>query len=704
MKNHKFIWIGWVLMVLMFVACDQEEGGNTPHPKTTRHKVAVVMPGSEQERWKRIAEWALENIDGAQQGLPQKVQLEIEWCDEENPDWEAFVEQAAHDDSYAAIIGPHASVNARKAAQLCKKSQKTLILPIATSTEFQRIYAGSHYVWNLTQSDITQCELLLSQVLLSERKKVSLLTSNDEYGKSFSDWFAFQAQELGLQVEEVAVYKSEAEIREMVNRQYNKKKKYNHALIFAPVNETDALIFDDELEKLRKGSGRQFEFPLLLCSDMMHSSTLLNRLKYPEYEGLAPSAAPESGFSSVYTTKFGEDPFSGEAHLYDAISLFAYALTYQVTNEKANLNESILTIVEGTTSWNGSWLKDDMRKAFAMIQNGIDVKLNGVTGDWTFDQRTHASVLNTTYCHWRLKNGIYTVLEYLSTDGGAHTISTTQAWEWKNNQHISFDPHQKDFTYPDLDQKWAVVIGASDDWPNYRHQADALAMYQVLKRHGYDDDHILLIIEDNIAFHPKNIYPGVVKVRPDGENVYQDVIVDYKLNDVTVKDLGLMMRGIRSEALPNVIEPDENDNVFVFWCGHGNYHHLAWGSRSIVYAQELRNVIESMRFRKLFFALDACYSGSIGEACEGVPGVLVMTAAHPYETSKADMKDEKMEIWLSNGFTRAFQEAIDENPNIPMRDLYYQLARQTVGSHAMVYNYLLYGNLYANTMQEYLRE
>jgi glycosylphosphatidylinositol transamidase (GPIT) subunit GPI8 len=131
---------------------------------------------------------------------------------------------------------------------------------------------------------------------------------------------------------------------------------------------------------------------------------------------------------------------------------------------------------------------------------------------------------------------------------------------------------------------------------------------------------------------------------------------------------------------------------------------LAWGSRSIVYAQEIRHIIENMRFRKLFFALDACYSGSIGEACEGVPGVLVMTAAHPYETSKADMKDENMEMWLSNGFTRAFQEAIDKNPNISLRDLYYQLARQTVGSHAMVYNYPLYGNLYANTMQEYLQE
>ena len=59
-------------------------------------------------------------------------------------------------------------------------------------------------------------------------------------------------------------------------------------------------------------------------------------------------------------------------------------------------------------------------------------------------------------------------------------------------------------------------------------------------------------------------------------------------------------------------------------------------------------------------------------------------------------------IWLSNGFTRAFQEAVDENPNIVMSDLYYKLARQTVGSHATVYNVTHYGNMHTNMVGEFL--
>lgn len=147
--------------------------------------------------------------------------------------------------------------------------------------------------------------------------------------------------------------------------------------------------------------------------------------------------------------------------------------------------------------------------------------------------------------------------------------------------------------------------------------------------------------------------------------------------------------------------------MIVFWCGHGSRNQLAWGSDRSVYGYQVRDILQAMneeqRYRKILFVMDACYSGSIGEACTGIPGALFMTAANAYESSKADMKDPEMGIWLSNGFTRAFQEAIDETPDISLSDLYYKLARQTIGSHATVYNVEHYGNMYSNTMKEYLK-
>lgn len=693
------------LIVSFLFACNNDETYQTK-TEIVSHKVAVIMPASEQQRWERVANWALSNADVAQNNLNRKIKLELVWIDENNPDWESLAKNASYDDSYVAIIGPKSSINAHKVAQFCKEKKKTLILPIATSTELQRIYSGSDYVWNLSQSDITQCELLLSQAKLSERKYVSLLTSNDDYGKSFSDWFGFQALELGLTVEDVIVYNSESEIREAVQQQYNKNRKFDRTLLFAPGKEKDALVLDDELCKLKSGTKGYFEFPLLLCSDAMNSSSLLQQLKYSQYEGLALSATPNSGFNSLYKTKFGEEPICGEAHLFDAITLLHFSLAHQKVNNIEDLDNSILAMINGRTTWNVSWLADDMRSTFEMINKGVDIDLSGVTGDWTFDERTHASVLNSTYNHWLIQDGKYTTLEYLSKDGGSNTISTTQAWEWKSSTMIEFNPEQANIEYPELKEKWAVVIGTSDKWAYYRHQADALAMYQLLKRHGYDDEHIILIIEDNIAFHPNNIYPGVVKVRPDGENLYQDVVVDYKINDITPSDLQNILIGNKSTKLKDVVSSTSADNIIIYWCGHGSPNRLAWGGENTVYSWQIHDILQEMynsnKYRKILFSMEACYSGSIAEACKEIPGVLFITAANAYETSKADMKDADMGIWLSNGFTRAFQESIDENPHITMRDLYYKLARQTIGSHATVYNHTYYGNMYTNTMKEYL--
>ena len=707
MNRFKYMLLLFFCMVVtIFMSCTHDEISEFKG-EVNHYKVGVIMPASEQSRWERVAEWALSNIDAAQIGLDKRIKLDLVWQDENSQSWEIFAKNIAEDDDFVAIIGPKSSVNAQKVAQLCKKQGKTLILPIATSTELQRIYAGSNYVWNLSQSDITQCELLLAQAKLSERNNVSLLASNDDYGRSFSDWFAFQAMELGLKVDEVVIYNSESDIRDAIKRQYGKTRKYDRALLFAPGKEQDALVLDDELCKLKDSESGYFEFPLLLCTDAMNSSSLIPHLTYSHYEGLAPSATPESGFNSLYKAKFREEPICGEAHLFDAITLLSFALTHKQINGIDDLNESILTLINGRTSWNVSWLKDDMCSTFSMIHNGVDIDLRGVTGDWTFDERTHASVLNTTYNHWLLQDGNYTTLEYLSTDGGSNTISTTQAWEWKNSNMIDFNPNQPNIEYPELATQWAVVIGTSVDWAYYRHQADALAMYQLLKRHGYDDEHIILIMEDNIAYHPRNIYPGVVKVRPDGENLYRDIVVDYKISDITINDLEKIFMGYQSEKLTQVISSSKNDNIIVFWCGHGYQGKLAWGANGTVHGWQLNEILckmnESQKYRKMLFSMDACYSGSIGEACEGIPGVLFMTAANADETSKADMKDPDMGIWLSNGFTRAYQEAIDENPNITMRDLYYKLARQTVGSHATVYNHTMYGNMFTNTMQEYLK-
>lgn len=691
------------LLALLFTACSSTDGPASFDGETVNYKVAIVVPSTGQEHWERTAGWALENIARAQKALDRRVGIQVEWHDENDPDIENYFISVARDDSYVAMIGPISSVRACEAAGILGETGKTIILPIATSTEFQRIFAGKRHVWNLTESDMTQCEILLSQIKLSGLSEATLLTSDDDYGKSFSDWFAYQAVELGLKVRDIFIYRNHDELREAVRLISGYKHMYTTGLIFAPGKAGDVPEFDDVYGQL-KGDKSFLPFPFMMCGDVVNSPEIACQLNNVAYEGVSPAADPTSGFMDAYKSRFGAEPASGEAHLFDALTLLAYAL--MANGGPSGLGDAIASIVDGRGDGCNSWLPDDMAMTFSALSNGLSPDLRGVTGDWTFDQRNHASVLNTIYSHWVLLDERYVTIEYLSKDGTPRTTSTFQAWETHICDFPEFDLTQDDYNYGELNQNYAVVVGASDTWVNYRHQADALAMYQLLRRHGYDDDHIVLVIEDNIAFDPRNIYPGMIRVRPDGDNVYDKVTVDYKLSDVTLTDFKDIMTGIGSERLSEVLCSGENDNVIVFWCGHGHSNRLAWGSDDIATGDDLRDIILSMRqkrkYRKMMFVMDACYSGSIGEACRGIPGVVFLTAANAFEPSKADMKDPEMGIWLSNGFTRVFQETIDADPSISLRDLYYTVARHTVGSHATVYNLEHYGNAFTNSMEEYL--
>ncbi len=695
------------LPALLVILCIAVQGCSDETPPSERHadvihRIVVVMPGGNDARWHRTVEWALENIRNARRGFPDKMEIEVEWHDEADPELETYLRRVAEDDEYEAVVGPMESAHAAIAAKWMKESRKPLILPIATSTELQRLYAGCPNVWHLCQSDITQSEILIAQAHNCGYSQVSLLTSADDYGRSFSDWFAYQATELGITVGEVRTYSDPSELRGCVEYFAHEGYAPLSMLLFAPSSSEDAIAFDDAIGRLKEETAR-LRFPEVICSDIVHSPDLAGRLKNLRYEGVSPSASPASGFATAYRGRYGEEAASGEAHLFDAVTMLAYA--FEAMTDGEGLNDALRRVIDNDGDEHG-WLAEDMRLAMSELRQGGEPGLSGVTGDWTFDSANRTVILNTTYLHWILSDGEYIPVEYLSTDGGHRTTSTMQIWAEAADRLQNFDNSGTAPEYAALEGHHAVIVAASDTWANYRHQADAMAMYQLLRRHGYADENIIVIAEDNLADDPRNIWPGEVRVRPDGADVHAALKVDYHLSSLSIDDFEDIMTGNQHSGLPSTLQSDNHDNVVLFWCGHGNLNQLCWGSRAIMEGSRMRRIVERMadagRFRKLLIVMDACYSGTIGEACEGVPGVLVMTAADANESSKADVKNLDMGIWLSNGFTRAFQEAVDANPAISMRDLYYEVARRTLGSHATIYNATASGNLFRESFDEYL--
>ena len=286
-----------------------------------------------------------------------------------------------------------------------------------------------------------------------------------------------------------------------------------------------------------------------------------------------------------------------------------------------------------------------------------------------------------------------------------------------------------------MEDQWAVIVAASTGWANYRHQADALYIYQLLRKNGFPDDHIILILADDIVNHKRNKRPGEIIARFDGENLYTDDIeIDYLVEELTAEDVSKIMQG-KSLALenretlrlthphlaesPTILESTSVSNIIWFWSGHGTNingdsenGYFVWEGKNSAYkgftTDLMQTTLEAMdsddegnkHFRQLLIVTETCYSGSVMHICGGIEGVLAFTAANGSETSLADLYSVELKVWLSNRFTKNFTESITAEPAIVYSDLYKYLVKNTIGSHVRLFNGSNFGNLYTLSPEE----
>ncbi len=694
------------VLCLMFIGVSCSDDVPTPAVGPSRwdeKTVAVVLPMEKglDAHWHRCLDMFSQNFERAFANQKTGIRLKFEYYDEMTVDLNDLAGQlAARDDIYAVIGGLYSSDAAILATRLTIAGKPFFTL--ATSEELVRAYATTGNLWAMTETDITQCEVLLSKVINYGGHSVALLVrDNDIYGKTFADWFAFQTKELGLDNKGTYAY-DESSIDEMTRQAKQSGAEY---VICVPseIDEIEPMLHNYNITPLAAETA-----PRLLFSDTAYGADVMTLLgnKAEGIEGVAFGADPESGFDISYHTYYGIEPTTGEAQLYDTAMLLGYAAWYQNLNPDVTTRNALRHIVSGRELNMGSWTGEDMSLVVDALGRGGSPDVRGASGHLNFDSKLYTNVLATTYYNYKIYNGRYIILDYNTSDGGNRTDATLAGWNWKASHMQDFDD-TSNIQYPAQTGNWALLVATSTGWTNYRHQADVLAIYQQLKASGYDDHHIILIAEDDLATNPANPEPGVIRITPSGSNVRTDARIDYRLSDLNSTDIRAILTGERSDRLPEVIDADSGDNIFVYWSGHGVPGGMVWnddnfGMTGGVLASIFRDMNNRRCYRKLLMMVEACFSGGVLSQCEGIPGMLFITAANGDETSKADIFNSTLNVWMTNRFTSTFIEQITANTAIAMRDLYYRLFINTVGSHVMVYNAPQYGNLYNADMSEFI--
>ena len=636
----------------------------------------------------------------------------------------------------------------------------------------------SPFLWSLTQTDVELTGLLMSSYAtisqylngLIDKPQTAVFAPDNVYGKTFNYWAPFFALEDNITLRCNQQYTSTEHLLKLVDtyrtdmkdqtftssaifcvaetpRQMSEIARANRRAVLSdsvvaaampsadpddPANDAEWLFFKSFLQTYFAYTG--------LSEEGLESLGPRGIAMLQGYEGFSPYADPSTGFELSYKIRFGILPTFAECKFYDALMLAAFAACYvehhpaedadgSLDALHAAFNQAIVNISKPAiaSTMDGSvWSTTAMENYLSAMEHGQVLRLVGASGPIGFDPETYTATTTTTYVQWQIMDGKIVHRGYFGNAGGRNA-NAKAAWLYLYNEQQAIEDFMKQvgedidkqFDYPSVTGRYAVLVQGSGGYANYRHQADVLNVYQTLRREGFPDDHIILVIDKALAHDAQNPEPGVIRALPDGPDLLGGTTtgsgmaaaeVDYDNRTLTAHDIADILTGHSTSRLPVVVPQDAGQNVLFYWSGHGESEghggadEFCWRDTTIgqgFTASLLRQTAQQMKFRKLLIVAEPCYGERVVRAIDGLPGVLAMSGASATEQSWADGWSNTVRIWMCDRFTLNVVNCLKEKPHTNFRDLFLYCAQHTLGSHAKIVNASNFDNLYIARPDEF---
>lgn len=241
---------------------------------------------------------------------------------------------------------------------------------------------------------------------------------------------------------------------------------------------------------------------------------------------------------------------------------------------------------------------------------------------------------------------------------------------------------------------WAVLVSTSRFWFNYRHMANVLSMYRTVKRLGIPDSQIILMLSDDVACNPRNLFPGSVFNNAERAlDLYgESVEVDYRGYEVTVENFIRLLTDRWDENQPKSkrLMTDENSNVFIYLTGHGGEDFLKFQDAEEIASHDIADALAQMhakkRYNELLFMIDTCQANTMFSKFYS-PNVIAVGSSELDESSYSHHSDVEIGVAVVDRFTYytlEFMEAIEKNSTLTLQDLFDSYTFEKVHSHVGV--------------------
>lgn len=230
----------------------------------------------------------------------------------------------------------------------------------------------------------------------------------------------------------------------------------------------------------------------------------------------------------------------------------------------------------------------------------------------------------------------------------------------------------------DHSNNWAVLVCTSRFWFNYRHVANTLGMYRSVKRLGIPDSNIILMLADDMACNPRNMFPGTVYSNADRKlDLYGDGIeVDYRGDEVSVENFIRLLTGRVLEGTPRSkrLMTDERSNIFVYMTGHGGEEFLKFQDSEEISAFDLADAFQTMwakgRYNELLFMIDTCQANTILTKFYS-PNIFATGSSNKGENSYSHHADQDIGVAVVDRFSHfvlSHLESVNKTSTATMQD------------------------------------
>ena len=704
-----------LIITFLISSCDKvgmKQSGLQGPSEWVTAKVAVVLPlsgeDSDKEMYERVSRMFEENVIKAQYDLSEGVNLELEWIDENTVDIRQFAEELYYRDDVMALIGPLRNENVDIVAETIYKKGIPMFVMTSSENIVRKYSSGTAgvkvkepFLWSMSATDMVQSSIILAKAGCVGAEKISLICAENAYGDTFYKWVPQFTGEMSLTMVDKVRYSDTRELQDEFERICESEAE---AVICALNDADEAKIVMD----IADGNA---EAPKVFFTGSVFNSSFLRSGSIAEgAEGFSIYPSPYTGFIQAYQTRFDELPMHVEAQLYDSLLLSLISFAYHHYSEGAiSMNRvlarlSDLPLIDnnelfwetGTPVWDHAALREFVLEP-ARQGKFPEFNLIGTLGNIKFANDSYTTLSKSTYINWMIHDGHPFILDFIS-EGGAKFSSYITAWDCLKMLEDLENGSDSKYEVTIQDGNKAVLICGSEGWYNYRHQADLLYVYNTLKDNHFTDDEIILIMRDDIAFNPKNPYPGVIRISPEGENLYHDVVIDYRADTLSTKDIEDILIGNESERLSTVLESTDKDNVLIYWTGHGTEKSFSWMERGekftdVQMGQTVRKMYEDRKYMSMLIFAEPCYSGSVVKAIEGIPLVLGLSAASDDESSYAENFNSELGVWMCDRFTLNLINIYENFRYTDLLETYQKLNSSTFGSHVQIYNTAEFYNL-----------